>query len=60
MATKSFSTTLKFNRKSTGSLLSALGNTRKPKVEELPKTRVVKSNQDIINLFRKPATRKDF
>ncbi|MEZ7735509.1 hypothetical protein O3801_06065 [Gemella sp. 27098_8_149] len=59
MATKSFSTTLKFNRKSTDSLLNALGNTRKPKMEEIPKTRVVKDDQDIVNLFKKPATRKD-
>ena len=30
-----------------------------PKMEEIPKTRVVKDDQDIVNLFKKPATRKD-
>ena len=59
MATKSFSTTLKFNRKLTDSLLNALGNTKKPKLDKDLKVKVVKGEQAVIDFFKK-ATRKDF
>ncbi|MGX7102581.1 hypothetical protein [Gemella sanguinis] len=59
MATKSFDTTLKFNRKSTDSLLNALENIKKPNLEDISNIKIVRSSQDIVNLFKKPATRKE-
>ena len=59
MATKSFSTTLTFNRKSTDSLLHALENNRKANLEDISNAKIVKSSKEILNLFNKSATRKD-
>lgn len=59
MATKSFSTTLTFNRKSTDSLLHALENNKKANLEDISNAKIVKSSKEILNLFNKSATRKD-
>lgn len=59
MATKSFSTTLTFNRKSTDSLLYALENNKKANLEDISNAKIVKSSKEILNLFNKSATRKD-
>lgn len=59
MATKSFSTTLTFNRKSTDSLLHALENNKKANLEDISNVKIVKSSKEILNLFNKSATRKD-
>lgn len=59
MATKSFSTTLIFNRKSTDSLLHALENNKKANLEDISNAKIVKSSKEILNLFNKSATRKD-
>ena len=59
MATKSFSTTLTFNRKSTDSLLHALENNEKANLEDISNAKIVKSSKEILNLFNKFATRKD-
>lgn len=59
MATKSFSTTLTFNRKSTDSLLHALENNKKANLENISNVKIVKSSEEILNLFNKSATRKD-
>lgn len=59
MATKSFSTTLTFNRKSTDSLLHALENNKKANLEDISSAKIVKSSKEILNLFNKSATRKD-
>lgn len=59
MATKSFSTTLTFNRKSTDSLLHALENNKKVNLENISNVKIVKSSEEILNLFNKSATRKD-
>ena len=59
MATKSFSTTLTFNRKSTDSLLHALENNKKANLEDISNAKIVKSGKEILNLFNKSATRKD-
>lgn len=59
MATKSFATTLNFNRKSTESLLNALENIKKPNLEDISNIKIVRSSQDIVNLLKKPATRKE-
>lgn len=59
MATKSFSTTLTFNRKSTDSLLHALENNKKANLENISNAKIVKSSKEILNLFNKSATRKD-
>ena len=53
MATKTFSTTLKFNRKSTDSLLNALGNTKKTKLDKDLKVKVVKGEQAVVDFFKK-------
>lgn len=58
MATKSFSTTLTFNRKSTDSLLHALENNKKANLEDISNAKIVKSSKEILNLFNKSATRK--
>ena len=42
MATKSFSTTLTFNRKSTDSLLHALENNKKANLEDISNAKIVK------------------
>lgn len=59
MATKSFSTTLTFNRKSTDSLLHALENNKKANLEDISNAKIVKSSKEILNLFNKSTTRKD-
>ena len=59
MATKSFSTTLTFNRKSTDSLLHALENNKKANLDDVSNAKIVKSSKEILNLFNKSATRKD-
>ena len=59
MATKSFSTSLTFNRKSTDSLLHALENNKKANLEDISNAKIVKSSKEILNLFNKSATRKD-
>ena len=59
MATKSFSTTLTFNRKSTDSLLHALENNKKANLEDISNAKIVKSSKEILNLFNKSASRKD-
>ncbi len=59
MATKSFSTTLTFNRKSTDILLHALENNKKANLEDISNAKIVKSSKEILNLFNKSATRKD-
>ena len=59
MATKSFSTTLTFNRKSTDSLLHALENNKKANLEDITNAKIVKSSKEILNLFNKSTTRKD-
>ena len=59
MATKSFSTTLTFNRKSTDSLLHALENNKKANLEDISNAKIVKSSKEILNLFNKSAIRKD-
>ena len=59
MATKSFSTTLTFNRKSTDSLLHALENNKKANLEDISNAKIVKSSKEILNLFNKSVTRKD-
>ena len=59
MATKSFSTTLTFNRKSTDSLLHALENNKKANLEDISNAKIVKSSKEILNLLNKSATRKD-
>lgn len=59
MATKSFSTTLIFNRKSTDSLLHALENNKKANLDDISNAKIVKSSKEILNLFNKSATRKD-
>ena len=59
MATKSFSTTLTFNRKSTDSLLHALENNIKANLEDISNAKIVKSSKEILNLFNKSVTRKD-
>ena len=59
MATKSFSTTLTFNRKSTDSLLHALENNKKANLDDISNSKIVKSSKEILNLFNKSATRKD-
>ena len=59
MSTKSFSTTLTFNRKSTDSLLHALENNKKANLEDISNAKIVKSSKEILNLFNKSATRKD-
>ena len=59
MATKSFSTTLTFNRKSTDSLLHALENNKKANLEDISNAKIVKSSKETLNLFNKSATRKD-
>lgn len=59
MATKSFSTTLTFNRKSTDSLLHALENNKKANLEDISNAKIVKSSKEILNIFNKSATRKD-
>ena len=59
MATKSFSTTLTFNRKSTDSLLHALENNKKANLENISNVKIVKSSEEILNLFNKSVTRKD-
>lgn len=59
MATKSFSTTLTFNRKSTDSLLHALENNKKANLDDISNAKIVKSSKEILNLFNKSATRKD-
>ena len=59
MATKSFSTTLTFNKKSTDSLLHALENNKKANLEDISNAKIVKSSKEILNLFNKSATRKD-
>ena len=59
MATKSFSTTLTFNRKSTDSLLHALENNKKANLEDISNAKIVKSSKEILNLFNTSATRKD-
>ncbi len=59
MATKSFSTTLTFNRKSTDSLLHALENNKKANLEDISNAKIVKSSKEILNLFNKSSTRKD-
>ena len=59
MATKSFSTTITFNRKSTDSLLHALENNKKANLEDISNAKIVKSSKEILNLFNKSATRKD-
>ena len=59
MATKSFSTTLTFNRKSTDSLLHALENNKKAHLENISNVKIVKSSEEILKLFNKSATRKD-
>ena len=59
MATKSFSTTLTFNRKSTDSLLHALENNKKANLEDISNAKIVKSSKELLNLFNKSATRKD-
>lgn len=59
MATKSFSTTLTFNRKSTDSLIHALENNKKANLEDISNAKIVKSSKEILNLFNKSATRKD-
>ena len=59
MATKSFSTTLTFIRKSTDSLLHALENNKKANLEDISNAKIVKSSKEILNLFNKSATRKD-
>ena len=60
MATKSFSTTLTFNRKSTDSLLHALENNKKANLEDISNAKIVKSSKEILNLFNKSATRRIF
>ena len=42
MATKSFSTTLTFNRKSTDSLLHALENNKKANLDDISNAKIVK------------------
>lgn len=59
MATKSFSTTLTFNRKSTDSLLHALENNKKANLDDISNAKIVKSSKEILNLFNKSVTRKD-
>ena len=59
MATKSFSTTLTFNRKSTDSFLHALENNKKANLEDISNAKIVKSSKEILNLFNKSVTRKD-
>ena len=59
MATKSFSTTLTYNRKSTDSLLHALENNKKANLEDISNAKIVKSSKEILNLFNKSVTRKD-
>lgn len=59
MATKSFSTTLTFNRKSTDSVLHALENNKKANLDDISNAKIVKSSKEILNLFNKSATRKD-
>ena len=59
MATKSFSTTITFNRKSTDSILHALENNKKANLEDISNAKIVKSIKEILNLFNKSATRKD-
>ena len=59
MATKSFSTTLTFNRKSIDSLLHALENNKKANLEDISNAKIVKSSKEILNLFNKSVTRKD-
>lgn len=59
MATKSFSTTLTFNRKSTDSLLHSLENNKKANLDDISNAKIIKSSKEILNLFNKSATRKD-
>ena len=59
MATKSFSTTLTFNRKSTDSLLHALENNKKANLEDISNAKIVKSSKEILHLYNKSATIND-